>query len=151
EEILSERDLRHVKLLYGIGGLSYGNASSRRTADGEFGPEDWMSASGGGKSALIDVGKHILLVKGFDAERDTMILSVPPHAKAEPGVGRRHRALDDLQRASRGRRHSPRARVDGGHRVDGDQLPVRHGGARERRRPTRPTGARSRPRRRRAA
>ena len=30
EEILSARDLRHVKLLYGIGGLSYGNVSARR-------------------------------------------------------------------------------------------------------------------------
>ena len=28
EEILSPRDLRHVKLLYGIGGLSYGNVSA---------------------------------------------------------------------------------------------------------------------------
>jgi ribulose-5-phosphate 4-epimerase/fuculose-1-phosphate aldolase len=81
EEILSERDLRHVKLLYGIGGLSYGNASSRRTADGPLGPEFWMSASGVDKSALTDVGKHILLVRGFDAERDTMILSVPPDVK----------------------------------------------------------------------
>jgi ribulose-5-phosphate 4-epimerase/fuculose-1-phosphate aldolase len=81
EEILSERDLRHVMLLYGIGGLSYGNASSRRTADGPLGPEFWMSASGVDKSALTDVGKHILLVKGFDAERDTMILSVPPDVK----------------------------------------------------------------------
>jgi ribulose-5-phosphate 4-epimerase/fuculose-1-phosphate aldolase len=78
EEILSDRDLRHVKLLYGIGGLSYGNASARRTADGPLGPEFWMSASGVDKSALTDVGKHILLVKGFDADRDTMILSVPP-------------------------------------------------------------------------
>ena len=81
EEILSERDLRHVKLLYGIGGLSYGNASARRTADGPLGPEFWMSASGVDKSALTDVGKHILLVRGFDAERDTMILSVPPDVK----------------------------------------------------------------------
>ncbi len=81
EEILSERDLRHVKLLYGIGGLSYGNASSRRTADGPLGPEFWMSASGVDKSALTDIGKHILLVQGFDAERDTMILSVPPDVK----------------------------------------------------------------------
>jgi ribulose-5-phosphate 4-epimerase/fuculose-1-phosphate aldolase len=81
EEILSERDLRHVKLLYGIGGLSYGNASSRRTADGPLGPEFWMSASGVDKSALTDVGKHILLVRGFDAERDTMILSVPLDVK----------------------------------------------------------------------
>jgi ribulose-5-phosphate 4-epimerase/fuculose-1-phosphate aldolase len=40
-----------------------------------------MSASGVDKSALTDVGKHILLVKGFDAERDTMVLSVPPDVK----------------------------------------------------------------------
>jgi ribulose-5-phosphate 4-epimerase/fuculose-1-phosphate aldolase len=81
EEILSERDLRHVKLLYGIGGLSYGNASARRTADGPLGPEFWMSASGVDKSALTDIGKHILLVKGYDSERDTMILSIPPDVK----------------------------------------------------------------------
>jgi len=81
EEILSERDLRHVKLLYGIGGLSYGNASARRTAEGPLGPEFWMSASGVDKSALTDVGKHILLVKGYDADRDTMILSIPPDVK----------------------------------------------------------------------
>ena len=81
EEILSERDLRHVKLLYGIGGLSYGNASARRTADGPLGPEFWMSASGVDKSALTDIGKHILLVKGYDADRDTMILSIPPDVK----------------------------------------------------------------------
>jgi ribulose-5-phosphate 4-epimerase/fuculose-1-phosphate aldolase len=81
EEILSERDLRHVKLLYGIGGLSYGNASSRRTADGPLGPEFWMSASGVDKSALTDIGKHILLVKGYDDDRDTMILSIPPDVK----------------------------------------------------------------------
>src|SRR5207248_10462320 len=40
-----------------------------------------MSASGVDKSALTDVGKHILLVQGYDAERDTMILSVPPDVK----------------------------------------------------------------------
>ena len=78
---VDERDLRHIKRLYGIGGLSYGNASARRTADGPLGPEFWMSASGVDKSALTDVGKHILLVRGFDAERDTMILSVPPDVK----------------------------------------------------------------------
>jgi ribulose-5-phosphate 4-epimerase/fuculose-1-phosphate aldolase len=82
EEILSDRDLRHVKLLYGIGGLSYGNASARRTSGGDLGPEFWMSASGVDKSALTDVGKHILLVQGYDAERDTMILSIPPDVKA---------------------------------------------------------------------
>ena len=29
EEILAPRELRHVQLLYGIGGLSYGNLSAR--------------------------------------------------------------------------------------------------------------------------
>lgn len=81
EEILPPRDLRHVKLLYGIGGLSYGNVSARHTADGALGPEFWMSASGVDKSALTDVGRHVLLVKGYDADRDAMILSVPPSVK----------------------------------------------------------------------
>jgi ribulose-5-phosphate 4-epimerase/fuculose-1-phosphate aldolase len=83
EEILSPRDLRHVKLLYGIGGLSYGNVSARRwpARNGTLGPEFWMSASGVDKGALHEVGKHILLVRGYDADRDTMILSVPRHVK----------------------------------------------------------------------
>jgi ribulose-5-phosphate 4-epimerase/fuculose-1-phosphate aldolase len=79
EEILSPRDLRHVKLLYGIGGLSYGNVSARRTpATSGSGPEFWMSASGVDKSSLREVGRDILLVKGYDPERDVIVLSVPP-------------------------------------------------------------------------
>ncbi|MGH8983414.1 MAG: class II aldolase/adducin family protein [Acidimicrobiia bacterium] len=83
EEILSERDLRHVKLLYGIGGLSYGNVSARRQPpiESHYGPEFWMSASGVDKGALLEVGKHVLLVRGYDRERDCMILSVPPDVK----------------------------------------------------------------------
>ncbi len=83
EEILPPRDLRHVKLLYGIGGLSYGNVSARRQPpeDGALGPEFWMSASGVDKGALHHVGRHILLVRGYDADRDTMILSVPPEVQ----------------------------------------------------------------------
>jgi ribulose-5-phosphate 4-epimerase/fuculose-1-phosphate aldolase len=78
EEILSDRDLRHVKLLYGIGGLSYGNVSARRiVADTEPQPQFWMSASGVDKSALHDIGRDILLVNGYDEERDIMLLSVP--------------------------------------------------------------------------
>jgi ribulose-5-phosphate 4-epimerase/fuculose-1-phosphate aldolase len=83
EEILSARDLRHVKLLYGIGGLSYGNVSARRpTSDGEPEPQYWMSASGVDKSALHDIGRDILLVNGYDAEHGVMRLSVP--AGVEP-------------------------------------------------------------------
>jgi ribulose-5-phosphate 4-epimerase/fuculose-1-phosphate aldolase len=83
EEILGPRDLRHVKLLYGIGGLSYGNVSTRFAGDlpgipDPNGPVFWMSASGGDKSELRVVGHDVLLVRGYDASDDTMVLSVPP-------------------------------------------------------------------------
>jgi ribulose-5-phosphate 4-epimerase/fuculose-1-phosphate aldolase len=78
EEILSDRDLRHVKLLYGIGGLSYGNVSARRvTGPDEPQPQYWMSASGVDKSALHEIGRDILLVTGYDEARDVMQLRVP--------------------------------------------------------------------------
>ena len=85
EEILPPRDLRHVMLLFGIGGLSYGNASIRYRGNGIAGVPDadgpvyWMSASGVDKSDLRVVGEHILLVRGYDRARDTMVLSVPPN------------------------------------------------------------------------
>jgi hypothetical protein len=73
DEILSERDLRHLKRLYGLGGLSYGNISARQD-ESRF----WMSASGVDKSNLRDIGRDILLVKDYDAERGAMVLSIPP-------------------------------------------------------------------------
>ncbi|GIU87586.1 MAG: aldolase [Acidimicrobiia bacterium] len=84
EEILPPRDLRHVKLLYGIGGLSYGNLSARCTGGDVTavpepgGPVFWMSASGVDKSELRTIGRDILLVRGYDDRRDVMVLSVPP-------------------------------------------------------------------------
>jgi len=83
EEILSERDLRHVRLLFGIGGLSYGNVSARRIphTESEFGPEFWMSASGVDKSRLREVGRDVLLVRGYDPASDAIVLSVPPDVK----------------------------------------------------------------------
>lgn len=75
-EMLSERDLRHLNHLFGLGGLSYGNVSARRDRN-----SFWMSASGVDKSRLSKVGEEILLVTGFDPERQTIILSVPPHAR----------------------------------------------------------------------
>ena len=87
EEILPPRDLRQVQLLYGIGGLSYGNVSARYTgadlagAPDPNGPVYWMSASGVDKSDLRVVGEDILMVRGYDAARDVMVLSVPPNVK----------------------------------------------------------------------
>jgi ribulose-5-phosphate 4-epimerase/fuculose-1-phosphate aldolase len=83
EDLLTERDLRHVKLLYGIGGLSYGNLSARlRTPfpgrEPSAGPVFWMSASGGDKSELREVGRDILLVRDYDEATGTIVLSVPP-------------------------------------------------------------------------
>lgn len=77
EEVLPPDDLRHLKKLFGIGGLSYGNLSVRAD-NGRF----WMSASGVDKSRLREVGRDVLLVKGYDAERNAMVLSVP--AEVEP-------------------------------------------------------------------
>jgi ribulose-5-phosphate 4-epimerase/fuculose-1-phosphate aldolase len=76
DEILSADELRHVKRLFGIGGLSYGNASARQSGD-----DFWMSASGVDKSQLREIGRDILLVTGFDAERGVMRISVPPDVK----------------------------------------------------------------------
>lgn len=73
EQILSPRELRHLKLAYGIGGLSYGNFSARLDHE-----RFWMSASGVDKSNLKEIGRDILLVTGYDQERNAMRLSVPP-------------------------------------------------------------------------
>lgn len=77
QDLLSERDLKHVMRLFGIGGLSYGNLSARRD-ELTF----WMSASGVDKSKLSEVGRDILLVKDYVPERNAMILSVSP--KVQP-------------------------------------------------------------------
>jgi len=76
DEILSDRDRRHLKRLYGLGGLSYGNISARLD-DKRF----WMSASGVDKSNLQEVGRDILLVKDYDQDKGAMVVSVPPHVE----------------------------------------------------------------------
>jgi ribulose-5-phosphate 4-epimerase/fuculose-1-phosphate aldolase len=76
EQLLEERDLRHVKRLYGIGGLSYGNLSQRKD-ERRF----WMSASGVDKTKLEIPGRDILLVSDYDAEHNRMVLSVPPNVE----------------------------------------------------------------------
>ena len=73
EEFLSPEDFRHVRQLFQIGGLSYGNLSARKD-ELTF----WMSASGVDKSKLSEVGRDILLVTDYIPERKAMRLSVPP-------------------------------------------------------------------------
>ncbi|MFL5804710.1 MAG: class II aldolase/adducin family protein [Roseiflexaceae bacterium] len=72
---LSEREMRHLKRLYGIGGLSYGNLSARAPHNPHY---FWMSASGVDKSRLEQIGRDILLVTGYDPDRLMIRLSVPP-------------------------------------------------------------------------
>ncbi|MBW3593057.1 MAG: class II aldolase/adducin family protein [Actinobacteria bacterium] len=76
EQLLDERDLRHVKRLYGIGGLSYGNLSMRKD-ETRF----WMSASGVDKTKLEISGRDILLVTGYEPAENKMVLSVPPNVE----------------------------------------------------------------------
>lgn len=73
EDLLDERDLRHVRRLYGIGGLSYGNLSRRRDAQ-----RFWMSASGVDKTKLDVPGRDVLLVSGYETDPPRIVLSVPP-------------------------------------------------------------------------
>jgi len=75
-ELLTERDLRHIERLYGIGGLSYGNLSVRKDAT-----RFWMSASGVDKSNMRVIGRDMLLVTGFDRQHNVMQLTVPPQVK----------------------------------------------------------------------
>jgi Class II Aldolase and Adducin N-terminal domain len=77
-EYLNEREMRQVKRLYGIGGLSYGNLSARSLHNPSH---FWMSASGVDKSKLEIVGRDILLVTDYLAEQLTMRLSVPPNVE----------------------------------------------------------------------
>jgi ribulose-5-phosphate 4-epimerase/fuculose-1-phosphate aldolase len=86
EELLDERDLRHVMRLYGVGGLSYGNLSARLDAD-----RFWMSASGVDKSQLEGIGRDILLVSGYDDVNGRMVISVPP------GVEPRRVSVDAIE------------------------------------------------------
>jgi ribulose-5-phosphate 4-epimerase/fuculose-1-phosphate aldolase len=73
EKYLSSRDMRQLKKLYGIGGLSYGNLSSRHD-EKTF----WMSASGVNKANMRVVGQDILYINGFDPKKNAMEIKVPP-------------------------------------------------------------------------
>lgn len=72
-ELLEERDMLHVRRLFGIGGLSYGNLSTRHDSE-----SFWMSARGVNKGNLQEIGRDILLIKGYVPDEDAMVVSVPP-------------------------------------------------------------------------
>ncbi|SFB22146.1 Ribulose-5-phosphate 4-epimerase/Fuculose-1-phosphate aldolase [Lentibacillus halodurans] len=76
EDYLTSRDMRQLKKLYGIGGLSYGNLSTREN-ESSF----WMSASGVDKANLQVIGKDLLYITDFNAEKNAMEISVPPHTE----------------------------------------------------------------------
>jgi ribulose-5-phosphate 4-epimerase/fuculose-1-phosphate aldolase len=78
EDYLTESDMRMVRRLYGIGGLSYGNLSARALHNPEY---FWMSASGVDKSKLETVGRDVLLVTGYVPERLEITLSVPENVE----------------------------------------------------------------------
>jgi ribulose-5-phosphate 4-epimerase/fuculose-1-phosphate aldolase len=86
DDLLDERDLRHVQRLYGLGGLSYGNLSARKD-ERRF----WMSASGVDKSKLEVVGRDILLVTDYVPAERAMKLSVPP------GIEPRRVSVDTIE------------------------------------------------------
>ena len=142
EDLVTPDDMRWIKLVYGIGGLSYGNLSARKD-DRRF----WMSASGVDKSSLREVGRDILMVTDYDRAAERMVLSVPP------GVEPRRASVDAIEHwmiyreHPAGGRHRPRARVDPGRRGDRVQLPLRHGRAGDGGRRHHPPRAGSGPRR----
>lgn len=73
KELLTPAERRHLKRLYGIGGLSYGNLSAREPGYGF-----WMSASGVDKGRLGTVGRDILLIKDYDEFAREIVVSACP-------------------------------------------------------------------------
>ena len=72
-EVLPPEDMRHLRHLFGIGGLSYGNLSARHE-----GERFWMSASGVDKGKIGTVSRDILLVKTYDPDKRAMRIAVAP-------------------------------------------------------------------------
>lgn len=73
ENYLSNRDMRQLKRLYGIGGLSYGNFSMRYENTDIF----YMTASGIDKSNIKMMGKDVLFISGYDEKNKKMEITVP--------------------------------------------------------------------------
>jgi hypothetical protein len=95
DQLLSPDDLRHVRLLVGIGGISYGNVSARSATLDGF----WITASGVDKGRLGEAGRDILLARGYDLDRRTVILRVSPTIRP------RHASVDTIEHALVYERH----------------------------------------------
>ncbi|ARK31476.1 class II aldolase/adducin family protein [Halalkalibacter krulwichiae] len=74
DKYLNDRDMRHLKKLYGLGGLSYGNLSARSDKD-----HFWMSASGIDKANMKEIGRDILYIKGYNDHDNFIEVSIPPN------------------------------------------------------------------------
>lgn len=75
-QLLPPEDMRHIRHVFGVGGLSYGNLSARHDRH-----RFWMSASGVDKGKIGTVSRDILLVKTYDPEHNAMRLSVLPDSQ----------------------------------------------------------------------
>jgi len=76
QEMLPEKDMAHVRRLFGLGGLSYGNLSVRQDAT-----TFWMSAGGVNKGDMQVVGRDMLLITGYDPDAKAMRCSIPPQVE----------------------------------------------------------------------
>jgi Class II Aldolase and Adducin N-terminal domain len=115
EQYLSAHDLRHIKHLFGLGGLSYGNMSTRAVHNRD---RFWISASGVDKGNLQIIGRDILLVKGFDPEQQAILLTVPPNV--EP----RHASVDTIEHIMIYREHPEVGAILHVHSWWSDPIPV---------------------------
>ena len=85
-EVLTEDAMRHLYKIYGITGASYGNLSARESI-AELGQTTfWMTGRGINKARIENVGKDVLLVKGFNLKEGAALVSVPPGNDARARV-----------------------------------------------------------------
>jgi len=77
-ELLSEDSIRHIFLIFGMKGLSYGNMSARERIPELGGQTYWMTARGVNKAKVTKIGQDILLVRGLDDDTKEILVSVPP-------------------------------------------------------------------------
>ncbi len=78
-DVLPQEDIDQLYHLFEVKGISYGNLSARERIPGyKKDSTFWMTARGIDKSNIQKIGHEILLVRGIEEERATMLVSVPP-------------------------------------------------------------------------